>query len=152
MSTSLGNQWMMEIYDCDPHQLERTNTVEDVLVEAARLCKATVISSEFHQFQPHGVSGVVIISESHLAIHTWPERGYAAVDVFTCGVHLRADVAADYIARQFGAKHYQVFELERGRFDENNQPQMSRPVITESVRPVRMVSPFPGPAAVKALS
>jgi len=51
---------------------------EDVLVEAARLCKATVISSEFHQFQPHGVSGVVIISESHLAIHTWPERGYAA--------------------------------------------------------------------------
>ena len=152
MSTSLGNQWMMEIYDCDPHQLERTNTVEDVLVEAARLCKATVISSEFHQFQPHGVSGVVIISESHLAIHTWPERGYAAVDVFTCGVHLRADVAADYIARQFGAKHYQVFELERGRFDENNQPQLSRPVITESVRrPARTAAASPK-RPVKALS
>jgi len=71
----------------------------------------------FHMFNPYGVSGVVVISESHLAIHTWPEYGYAAVDIFTCGSTVDPWLACDYLKEKFEAGHYEASEMQRGHVD-----------------------------------
>ena len=84
------------------------------MLEAARRACATVVDVVFHEFSPFGVSGVVVIAESHLAIHTWPEHRYAAVDIFTCGDVLEPKVAADYLAQLFGATRVSLVQLERG--------------------------------------
>jgi spermidine synthase len=83
------------------------------MVDAALKAGATVINSTFHHFSPYGVSGVVVIQESHLAIHTWPEYGYAAVDLFTCG-EMDAWISFDYLKECFGAKNYSALEMKRG--------------------------------------
>ncbi len=78
-SKYLGRHVLAEFFECDPNVLNNPTLVEQYMLEAALECGATVVQKCFHLFNPHGVSGVVIISESHLAIHTWPELGYAAV-------------------------------------------------------------------------
>ena len=82
---SLGKQLIVELYGCSTALLDSPDHSERILVEAVNRSGATVIQPFFHQFSPHGVSGVVVIAESHVAIHTWPEYGYCAVDIFTCG-------------------------------------------------------------------
>lgn len=90
---ALGHQVTVEYYDCNPRILADTGKLEEVFVAAARESGATVISSHFHAFVPQGTSGVVIISESHFAVHAWPEHDYAAVDIFTCGETIDFDAA-----------------------------------------------------------
>src|SRR5690625_8008884 len=82
---ALGRQILVEFYDCDQSKLNDVKFIETALLEAAVAARATIISHSFHKFSPHGVSGIVVIAESHIAIHTWPEYRYAAVDIFTCG-------------------------------------------------------------------
>ncbi len=81
--------------------------------EAAEISGATIVQSVFHMFSPHGVSGVVVVAESHLAIHTWPEYGYAAVDYFSCGP-VDSKAAIRYLQEQFGAEKVTTREIERG--------------------------------------
>ena len=81
---------------------------------AATEAGATVVEKAFHQFNPHGVSGVVIVAESHLFIHTWPEYGYAAVDIFTCGDSFVPQEAADYLIERLRSQNPSVTELQRG--------------------------------------
>ena len=76
-----------------------------------------MLGESFHQFNPHGVSGVVIIAESHLCIHTWPEYGYAAVDIFTCGDSVQPGRAAEIIAGKLGSKDHSIIEMQRGILD-----------------------------------
>ncbi len=78
-----------------------------------------MVQEAFHLFNPHGVSGVVVIAESHLAIHTWPEYGYAAVDLFTCGDDVSPDVAFEYLKEKLGATTFTAFEMKRGILDVN---------------------------------
>ena len=82
---SLGRHIIAEFYDCDKEILDNVEKIEQSMKNAAYETGATLVNSSFHRFLPYGVSGVVVISESHLTIHTWPEYGYAAVDLFTCG-------------------------------------------------------------------
>ena len=82
---NLGRHIIAELTDCNPDLLRDVHVIEQLMVQAAEAAHATVINATFHHFAPFGVSGVVVIQESHLAIHTWPEYRYAAVDVFTCG-------------------------------------------------------------------
>ena len=110
----LGHQIMAEFYDCPAERLKGPELIEKVMREAAEACGATIVNSVFHHFNPYGVSGVVIISESHLAIHTWPEYGYAAVDVFTCGTEVNPADAVAYLAEHLGAKHHSFNEINRG--------------------------------------
>ncbi|MDP4595421.1 MAG: polyamine aminopropyltransferase [Crocinitomicaceae bacterium] len=112
-STALGNHILVEFMNCDPHVMNDVAAIERDMVGAARKAEATVINSTFHHFSPYGVSGVVVIQESHLAIHTWPEYGYAAVDVFTCG-EMNAWIAFDHLKECFGAKSYSAIEMKRG--------------------------------------
>ena len=84
------------------------------MMNAALEAKATIVESTFHEFSPHGVSGVVVIAESHLTIHSWPEYCYAAVDVFTCGDLIDPQVAADYMIEKFESQGASMVEMFRG--------------------------------------
>jgi S-adenosylmethionine decarboxylase len=117
MVQSLGNHLIIELYDCQPKIINDVETVEKKLVEAAKLSGATVVQSVIHQFNPHGVSGVVVIEESHFSVHTWPEYGYCALDIFTCGDEIDYYSALQYLKDQFQARNLSVTEMKRGLLD-----------------------------------
>ncbi|MDY6908064.1 MAG: adenosylmethionine decarboxylase [Chloroflexota bacterium] len=111
MSTHL----LVELRDCEPGLLSDLEFLRSTLITAAREVGATVIGDTFYPFPPYGgVSGVVIIAESHLSIHTWPEHSYAAVDIFTCGNSLDPQRAVEIMVRELQARDHSVIELERG--------------------------------------
>ncbi|TXC76242.1 polyamine aminopropyltransferase [Luteibaculum oceani] len=111
--TALGNHIIVEYMGCIPEIMNDVSVIEEAMVTGAEIAGATVINSTFHHFSPYGVSGVVVIQESHLAIHTWPEYGYAAVDLFTCG-EMDAWISFDHLKKVFGAKNYSALEMRRG--------------------------------------
>lgn len=125
MENTLGRHILCEAYECDPEVLDDIETVRDIMVDAALRAGAEIREVAFHKFSPQGVSGVVVISESHLAIHTWPEHGYAAVDVFTCGEKVDPMVACHYIRDQFKARRIVASEVKRGIFDEHHMTKIS---------------------------
>lgn len=104
----------MEYYDCTPEILNDVVKIEKSMEQAAEEAGATIINSTFHHFSPYGVSGVVVIQESHLAIHTWPEFGYASVDLFTCGDTVNPWVSYQMLKEAFEAGHGSAVELSRG--------------------------------------
>lgn len=82
---TLGRHLLVDYWGCDLNLLDNRAFIESLMLRAAEATNATVVQSTFHTFSPQGVSGVVVIEESHLSIHTWPEAGYASVDYYTCG-------------------------------------------------------------------
>ncbi|NLM94076.1 MAG: S-adenosylmethionine decarboxylase proenzyme [Firmicutes bacterium] len=114
MKNALGCHILCEAYGCDPGVLNQRQQIEEIMVEAALRAGAEVREVVFHNFSPQGVSGVVVISESHLAVHTWPELGYAAVDVFTCGDRVDPWEACNYITEHFKANSTTTQEIQRG--------------------------------------
>ncbi|MDI7245964.1 MAG: adenosylmethionine decarboxylase [Bacillota bacterium] len=125
MANTLGRHILCEAYECDPEVLDNIETVREVMVDAALRAGAEIREVAFHKFSPQGVSGVVVISESHLAIHTWPEYRYAAVDVFTCGEKVDPMVACRYIRDRFKARRIVASEVKRGIFDEHDVTKIS---------------------------
>ena len=115
---ALGRQILVEFYDCDRGVLDDEDLIRDILMEAVRRSGATIISDTFHTFSPHGVSGVIVIAESHVTIHTWPEHGYTAIDIFTCGETIDPWVIQSYLERHFRARNVSSMELKRGLFPE----------------------------------
>ena len=111
---ALGRHLLVELHGCHPDSLKKVDVVKDILVGAARACGATIVDVAFHEFNPFGVSGVVVIAESHLSIHTWPEYRYAAVDIFTCGDVIKPERAAAYVASRFRCKNPSILEMKRG--------------------------------------
>jgi len=114
---NLGRQLMVEYHGCAPELLNDIEHVRRSMVAAAKATGATVVGELFHRFSPHGVSGVVVIAESHLAIHTWPEYGYAAVDLFTCGDEIDPYLGFDYLTDALAASRHEVEEHFRGQFE-----------------------------------
>ncbi len=110
----LGRHILVEFYNCDNELLNSSHLIEEYMIEAAERAKATVVQSVFHTFNPWGVSGVVVIQESHLTIHTWPEYGYAAIDLFTCGEYVDPWIAFDYLKEKLKAEKTETFEIDRG--------------------------------------
>lgn len=125
MKNALGRHVLAEVYGCDRQILDDINSVRDIMKTAALKAGAEIREVAFHKFAPQGVSGVVVISESHLAIHTWPELGYAAVDVFTCGDTVDPWKACDYIVGEFKAGSVTASEMKRGIF-ETSRHQMDK--------------------------
>jgi spermidine synthase len=111
---ALGRHILAEFFQCRQDLLNQTESIENAMCAAAIACGANIVESVFHTFNPYGVSGVVVIQESHLAIHTWPEYGYAAVDVFTCGNEIDPWVAAQYLKEALQAQEVNSIELKRG--------------------------------------
>ena len=112
--TACGSQVVLDLYECATPHLDDLEWVKRTLVDAARAAGATIVQTVFHKFAPWGISGVVVIAESHLAIHIWPENRYAAVDVFTCGENVRMDVASAHLKREFRAGRSNQRRFKRG--------------------------------------
>lgn len=110
----LGRQVTVDFFDCAKAPLNDVRLIESMMLGAARASKATVVKSLFHKFNPYGVSGVVVIAESHLSIHTWPEYGFASVDVFTCGPVVDPRVCQRYLARALRSSRSEYHEFKRG--------------------------------------
>ena len=111
---ALGRHLLIELTGCNAGLLDDLEFLKDCLHSAAVRCGATVVGDSFYHFTPQGVSGVVNIAESHISIHTWPECGYAALDVFTCGDTVEPEEAARVISESLQAKHCSLVELKRG--------------------------------------
>jgi len=111
---NLGTHLLLEMVGCKPEFLDNKEEICSALLRAATKARATVLGNSFHKFSPQGVSGVVVIAESHLSIHTWPEFGYAAVDVFTCGDRAMPHRAADYLIEAFAPTRHEIKAIPRG--------------------------------------
>ena len=111
---SLGSHLLVELYGCGSELLEREEYVGNVMREAATASRAMVVAQSFHEFKPFGVSGAVIIQESHYTIHTWPEHGYAAVDLFYCGGTVEVHRAVDVLREKFRPDRIKFLVVRRG--------------------------------------
>ena len=111
---NLGKHVFLDLYDCDSALLNDITALEKIMLEAAHVANATVIKAHFHQFSPQGISGSVIIAESHFNIHSWPEHGYAAVDLFTCGTSLQDEKAVDYLVQKLNSARHETKTVKRG--------------------------------------
>lgn len=110
----LGLHILMEFHECSFEVLDNLEELEATMTDAAKASEATIIKSVFHQFSPQGVTGVVVVAESHLAIHTWPEHGYAAVDFFTCNLSMEYIKTYDFLVKKLGSKNHNYRSLKRG--------------------------------------
>ena len=106
---------MLEVYDCPSESLDDPDEIRQLLLDAALGAGARVIDTMFHRFAPQGVSGVVMIGESHLTIHTWPELGCAAIDMFSCSPQIDLEQIGERLARDLRAHRIEVRVVERGR-------------------------------------
>src|SRR5512139_415449 len=135
---ALGRQIVVEYYGCAPEVLNNVALIKRSMREAALVSGATVVQEAFHLFNPHGISGVVVIAESHLSIHTWPEYGYAAVDLFTCGDEIQPEIAFEYLKRTLRAESVSVMELKRGILETRGRRLRHKPEtasLRKNVRP-----------------
>lgn len=109
----LGKHIILELHGVEPEILNNKELLEKILSEAALKAGGRILGSFFHEFNPHGVTGIIAIAESHLSIHTWPEFKYAAIDIFTCrGIDPRK--AADYIIEKLRPRNHFTITLSRG--------------------------------------
>lgn len=111
---ALGSHFLVEYYGCDSKILNNSAKIQKLMLGAASMSGATVLKSYFHKFLPHGVSGIVLITESHFSIHTWPEHEYAAVDIFTCGTGVDPSIAIERIKFGLNSTDARLQEIERG--------------------------------------
>lgn len=110
----LGLHYLLELKDCEPQILDDLEEVKQILLEAARRSQATIIDYSFRKFSPQGISGIIIIAESHFSIHTWPEYAYAAIDIFTCGEVMNPLTAVGFIIEKFKSKNPSFLKMKRG--------------------------------------
>ena len=116
---TIGFHYVIEASGCDPKILTDANALKKILLEAAKVGEMDVRSTYFYRFTPQGVSGMVIVSESHISIHTWPEKGYAAIDVYTCDTNSKPEKTVNYILEKIKAEYAHITEIERGIEDED---------------------------------
>ncbi len=114
-----GFHFIVEASGCNS-LISQVDKLQEILVEAAKRANAQVWSVSFHKFPPDGVSGVVVISESHLSVHSWPEVNYLALDIYTCGENSLPEVAVNYVLEQIDAQHTHITEITRG-IDDGDQ-------------------------------
>lgn len=117
MVQSLGNHLIVELYECNSVIINRKRDVEKALQDAVKISGARMVQSVIHEFNPHGISGVIVIEESHFSVHTWPEYGYCALDIFTCGDEIDYHSALNYLKEKFQAANMSVNEIKRGILD-----------------------------------
>ncbi|GAN35024.1 MAG: adenosylmethionine decarboxylase [Candidatus Brocadia sp. AMX2] len=112
---ALGRHIILEMWGCCHDIIDNVDVVKEILMKATKSIQATLVDIVCHRFSPYGVTGVAILAESHISVHTWPEYGYAAADVFICGGNtINPQNAASFIIQAFHAKETSLLELERG--------------------------------------
>ncbi len=111
---ALGIHILIELRDCKHETLKDITKIREIMIEAAREARATILDAPFYEFEPYGVSGIIVIAESHFSIHTWPEYNYAAADIFTCGAEMKPYVAAQILIERLESKNPSIIEIRRG--------------------------------------
>lgn len=112
-----GRHVIAELDGCEAKLLTSMSRLRRILIGAAQAAHATVLTDEFFEFPGGGVSGFVLLAESHISIHTWPEQKYAAIDIYTCGLHTMPDLACAYLVDRLGASATVTSTLDRGLAD-----------------------------------
>ena len=112
---ALGRHVIADLWGVNPGLLNDEFKLRQICVEAARRSRSTIKGVMFHKFKPHGVTGILLLAESHLSIHTWPEHGYASLDIYTCGSNTEPWKAFEYIVEALKPTYVEVFEADRGR-------------------------------------
>lgn len=111
----LGRHLIMDAWECN-EEINSVEAIEEALREAVLRSKVTLIRLVIHPFTPHGVSGMALIAESHVAVHTWPEKAYFSLDVFTCGGRAMPEAVIEVFRERFQPRRVQLVELPRGRW------------------------------------
>ncbi|MEM9462657.1 MAG: adenosylmethionine decarboxylase [Myxococcota bacterium] len=111
---TIGSHWILEMYDCPPEVIDDLERVRQAIRGAAKAARSTMLHESAHRFEPQGVTALGLLAESHISVHTWPELGYAAADVFTCGEHALPEQACEHLAKVLQAGRRQVQHFERG--------------------------------------
>lgn len=124
---ALGRHLLVELFNCNNDILNDAERIKDILTAVATVSGTTILSTTLKEFKPHGVSGVVVIAESHISIHTWPEYSYAACDIFTCGDKVWPEKGAEYLIREFQSKSSSIVEVKRGIINVANQNLRHKP-------------------------
>ena len=127
---AIGRHIILEMWGCQ--NLESVDTAERALREMVAALDVNMLDLKVYPFSPVGVTGIAIVSESHLVIHTWPEYGYAAVDVFTCGAPRDPKDAVEVLRRHYQPEHIGVMEINRGQLDLPNYRVAPRPERSRS--------------------
>ena len=121
-----SKHFLLELYRCDCEKLNDESFLRCTLNRASKLANATVLNLISHKFEPQGVTGIALLAESHISIHTWPESNYSAVDIFTCGKNMMPELASQYLIDSLMAKEHSLRIIERN-------PHSS---VTKKIRPV----------------
>lgn len=109
-----GKHYLIEFVNCDQNRIDAAHKLEDVFLEAVKRSGATYLSHTIHKFDPQGVTILVLVGESHFSIHTWPEKNYAAMDIFSCSDSIDVNGAVDYIQSFIDAEKSEIKIVERG--------------------------------------
>ena len=112
-SENIGRHCILELYQCDHAKLNDEAFIRTTITSSAKIAGATLINLVTHSFKPQGVTGLALLAESHISIHTWPEIGYAAIDVFTCGEHTMPQKACKLLTKDFEAKNFSFKKIHR---------------------------------------
>lgn len=112
--TALGRHCLVELYDCPRELLDDAEHVLAGVRQAAQRANATILGERVHRFEPHGVTAIALLAESHISVHTWPEHCYAAVDVFTCGTQTDPVAAGMHLVAALRAERHELRLVERG--------------------------------------
>jgi S-adenosylmethionine decarboxylase len=139
---TLGHHYIVEGSGCSAEVISRVEAVEQIMVRAAEVANVQVWAISFHRFSPNGVSGVVVISESHLSVHTWPEEGYVALDIYTCGEKAKPEAAVQHALKAFGASNMHITEVTRG-LDEKDKSYFHSMITWEETIPDNILNHRP---------
>ena len=112
-----GDHFLVDLHGCDASVIWSVEPTQEALLAAAKRCGSTIIKYFFHQFSPTGVSGVILIAESHFSVHTWPENNFVAVDIYTSGEVMKPDIAIAFLQDAFNAQRVEVFRVTRGQIE-----------------------------------
>ena len=108
-----GKHLLLELYGCDYEKLNDESFLRCALNKAAKLAKATVLNLISNKFEPHGVTAIALLAESHISIHTWPESNYSAIDIFTCGQNMLPELASQYLINALKAEEHSLRVIDR---------------------------------------
>lgn len=130
----IGKHLTVDMYGCSFESLDNVAFVKDAMLTAVKEANMTLLDFTYHKFEPQGLTALALLAESHMSIHTYPEMGYAAVDVFTCGDHSRPDKAVQTLQRFLQPEKTKTTNIKRGDFGSVSD---MKPKVKVRITPMR---------------
>jgi S-adenosylmethionine decarboxylase len=132
----IGKHLTVDMYGCGFDTLDNLEFVKSAMLTAVREANMTLLDFSYYKFEPQGLTALALLAESHMSIHTYPELGYAAIDVFTCGDHSRPDKAVAVLKSFFRPEKTKITNIRRGDFGSESD---MKPKVKVSMTPLRRV-------------